>query len=314
MLNSQRLFLDAIRKYCANHGIQLEIRSAGWLVVMRRGTKQHLAFGYDLGLNSSVAHRIANDKSATAEVLQTCGIPCVPHAVFFSPQMNEVMAPQRSWAAMIAILKESPTGIVVKPNEGTSGNSVFKVSSEPELELAVHRIFSSSLSLAISPCLDIENEVRVVLMDQRPLVVYSKTRPAIVGDGKHSLLELALATTPAEMRSTVLSAMFGELDRATLDSIPPFGERRLLSWRHNLDKGAQPVLLDQGRTWEACVEIAARAANAIGMRFGSIDVIQVNGSWQILEINSGVMMEALGRLHPELVYAVYGAALDKLFD
>ena len=314
MLNSQRIFLDAIRKYCATHGIQTEIRSAGWLVVMRRGAKQHLAFGYDLGLNNSVAHRIANDKAATAEVLQTCGIPCVPHALFFGPQMSEFMPPQPSWQAMLAILKESPNGIVIKPNEGTSGHLVFKVSSEPELELAVHRIFSSSLNLAISPYLDIEDEVRVILMDHRPLVVYGKNRPAIVGDGMHSFLELALAATPAEMRSNTLSSMMADFDMAALDSIPPLGERRLLSWRHNLDKGAQPVLLEQGKIRDACVEIAARAANAIGIRFGSVDVVQVNGSWQILEINSGVMMEALGRLHPELVYTAYSAALDKIFD
>ena len=31
------------------------------------------------------------------------------------------------------------------------------------------------------------------------------------------------------------------------------------------------------------------------------------------QINSGVMMEALSKLHPELVYAAYGAALDKVF-
>ena len=314
MLNSPRLFLDAIRKYCATHGIQIEIRSAGWLVLMRRGTKQHLAFGYDLGLNSSVAHRIANDKAATAEVLQASGIACVPHAVFFTPQMNEVMPPQASWEAMIAILKENPNGVVVKPNEGTSGNFVFKVSTKPELELAAHRIFSSSPSLAISPWLDIEDEVRVVLMDDRPLVVYSKRRPAVIGDGVHSVLELALAATPAEMRSIVFSDMIDDLDSATLNSIPPAGERQVLSWRHNLDKGAQPVLLEEGQVRDACVELAAQAANAIGIRFSSIDVVKVNGAWKILEINSGVMMEALGRLHPELVYAAYGAALDKVFE
>ena len=216
MLNSQRTFVAALRKYCANHGVEVEIRSEGWLIVMRRAARRHFAFGYDLGLNSAVAHRIANDKAATSEVLQICGIPCVPHTLFLSPEMSEYVPPRRSWEAMIALLKENPDGIVVKPNEGTSGESVFKVLSVPELEVAAYKIFSSNLGLAISPYLDIASEVRVILIDDHPLVIYSKDRPSIIGDGKHSLLELALAAVPAELLSTVLSAMardFGSLDR-----------------------------------------------------------------------------------------------------
>ena len=314
MLNSQRTFVDAVKRYCADHGIGVEIRSQGWLIIMQRGPKRHLAFGYDLGLNSAVAHQIANDKAATAEVLQMCGVPCVPHTLFLSPQMNEYIPPQRSWEAMIALLREYPNGIVVKPNEGTSGDSVFKVSTEPELELAAHKIFSSSLSLAVSPYVDIEDEIRVVLLDQDPVVVYSKNRPAIVGDGKRSLLQLALDATPAELRSSVLRGMIGDLDRAALDAVPPLGQRRLLNWRHNLDSGAQPILLEQGDVRQACVEIAVRAAKAIGIRFGSIDVVRVDGALKILEINSGVMMEALSKQHPELVYDAYSAALDKVFS
>jgi glutathione synthase/RimK-type ligase-like ATP-grasp enzyme len=313
MLNSQRTFVDAVRRYCADHGIGVEIRSQGWLIVMQRGARRHLAFGYDLGLNSAVVHRIANDKAATAEVLQMCGVACVPHMLFLSPKMNEYIPPQRSWEAMLALLRENPDGIVVKPNEGTSGDSVFKVSTEPDLELAVHRIFSSSLGLAISPYVEIENEVRVVLLDHHPVVVYSKNRPAVTGDGRHSLLELALAATPVERRSTVLPGMLDDLDQAALDAIVPAGRRRVLNWRHNLDSGAEPELLEQGEVREACVEIAVQAAKAIGIRFGSIDIVQVDGALNILEINSGAMMEALSRQHPDLVYAAYSAALDKVF-
>jgi len=313
MLNSQRIFVDAIKKYCAAHGIGIEIRAQGWLIIMQRGARRHLAFGYDVGLNSAIAHRIANDKAATAEVLQACGVACVPHTLFLNPKMNEYIPPQRSWETMLALLRENPDGVVVKPNEGTSGDSVFKVSTEPDLELAVQRIFSSSLGLAVSPYLDIENEVRLVLIDDHPLVVYRKQRPTIVGDGKHSLLELALAATPAELRSTVLPALVENRDRAALDAVPLPGQRHVLSWRHNLDSGARPELLEQGKIREACIEIAVQAAKAIGIRFGSIDVIQVDGAWKILEINSGVMMEALGKQQPDLVYAAYSAALDKVF-
>ena len=199
------------------------------------------------------------------------------------------------------------------PNQGTSGQHVFRVSSKPKLELAVHKIFSLNLSLAISPYLEIEDEVRVVVIDQMPRVVYGKQRPSVIGDGRHSLLELALATVPAKRLSHVLRGMANDFDRAALDAVPPPGQSRAVNWRHNLDSGAEPVLLEHGETREACVALAVAAARAIGLRFGSVDVVRVGDDWRVLEINSGVMMEALGQAHPELVEATYNAALDKVF-
>lgn len=313
MLKSQRTFVEAVKRYCTDRGIAVEVRSQGWLVIMQRGARRHLALGYDVGLNSAVAHRIANDKAATAEVLEFYGVPCIAHTLFSNPTLSEYIPELRSWQAMLRLLKENPKGLVVKPNEGTSGDSVFKVFDETNLELAAHRIFSSNSSVAISPYVEIEDEVRVILIDDVPAVVYSKARPSIVGDGKHSLLELVLAVTPIEARSTVLPGLFDDLAKADLDAVVPPGQRRVLNWRHNLDSGAQPIVLEQGNIREACVPIAIEAAKAIGIRFGSIDVVQVNGRWQILEINSGVMMETLSELHPDLVYATYSAALDKVF-
>jgi glutathione synthase/RimK-type ligase-like ATP-grasp enzyme len=313
MLNSQRTFVSAVSRYCADHGIAVEVRSQGWLLVMQRGTERHLALGYDLGLNSSVTHRIANDKAATAEVLEYWGIPCVPHTLFLSPKLSEYVPPTGTWEAMLLHLKENPQGIVVKPNEGTGGNCVFKVLTKPKLELAVSEIFSSNRSLSISPYLEIDAEVRVILVDYVPIVVYSKNRPSIVGDGRRSVLELALATVPVEKLSTVLPDMVGDMDQAALDAIPPSGQRHFLNWRHNLGSGAQPGLLETGAERDACVQIAVEAAKSIELRFGSIDVVQTGGQWKILEINSGVMMEALSKLHPDLVYATYSVALNKIF-
>jgi glutathione synthase/RimK-type ligase-like ATP-grasp enzyme len=318
MLNSRRMFVDAVKKYCADHGITVESRSQGWLLILQRGPKRHFAFGYDLGLNSAIAHRIASDKAATAEILRFCGVPCVPHTLFLNPKLNEYVAPSQAsdsqpWETMLRLLRENPNGLVVKPNEGTSGELVFKVSSEQDLELAAHRIFSANASLVLSPWLDIENEVRVVLLDHHPLIVYNKIRPSVTGDGQHSLLELALAATPAEARATILSGMAGDLDRIALDRTLPAGQRQVLNWRHNLDSGAQPIVLEQGAMRDACVAMAVDAAKSIDIRFGSIDLVQADGTWQILEVNSGVMMEALSRLHPDLVYAAYSAALDKVF-
>jgi glutathione synthase/RimK-type ligase-like ATP-grasp enzyme len=265
-------------------------------------------------LNNAVAHRIANDKAATSEVLSLSGIACVPHSLILNPRLHDYVPPTGSWAAMLDLLAETPAGIVVKPNEGTSGRSVFLVNSKPKLELAVQRIFASHAGLAVSPYLKIDDEVRVVLLDEVPLVVYSKNRPSVIGDGKRSLLELAISATPAERRAAVLRGMTDDLTRHELDAIVPAGERRMPNWRHNLDAGSEPILLGQGDIRDTCIALAAKAASTIGIRFASVDVVSVGGRWLVLEINSGVMMESLSRFQPTLVQAAYEAALDKVFD
>lgn len=315
MSNGERVLVGAVKRYCATRGIEVETLSGGWLIAMKRGSKRRFAFGYDLGLNSAVAHRIANDKGAAADVLSICGIPHVPHTAFLSPKMYKYIAPSGAWTQMLDLLKQNPQGVVVKPNEGTGGIAVFRARSEPELEVAVNEIFSSEKSLAISPYLEIEDEIRVILIDYRPIVVFSKIRPSVVGDGERSVLELAIAAMPARQLSTILSGLAGETNKAALDEVPPAGQSRPLNWRHNLGTGAQAVVLelDDPRA-TVCIETAIAAARSIELRFGSVDVVRVDGSWKILEINSGVMMEALSRSHPELVESAYAAALDTIFN
>ena len=263
MPGSNRIFVDAITKYCARHGIACEVKSQGWLIVMERDGARRFALGYDLGLNSAIAHRIASDKAATSDILAMSGIPCIAHTQFSNPALADYVPASGLHEAMAALLRQHPQGIVVKPNEGTAGRLVFKVANEAELDHAAREIFASHLSLAISPYVEIDEEVRVVLIDDTPLVAYAKARGA--------------------------------------------------DWRHNLDLGARPVLLPPGEVREACVPLAVRAAQAIGIRFASVDVVRVADEWKVLEINSGVMMETLGQHHPEFVQAAYTAALDKLF-
>jgi glutathione synthase/RimK-type ligase-like ATP-grasp enzyme len=313
MTSPQRIFVEAVRRYGERHAITVDVRSDGWLIVMHEGVRRHLVFGYDVGLNSAVARGVANDKAATAEILAHSAVTCVPHTLFRNPRLDPHIPPEGSWRAMVDLLAHHPEGIVVKPNEGTSGRSVFLVSCRPQLELAVLDIFTTHASLAISPYLAIEDEVRVVVLDDIPLMVYAKNRPAVVGDGRQTLLDLAIAATPAAQRSLVLPDLVRGHTKSELDAIVPVGQRRILNWRHNLDAGAHPVLLEQGDARETCVRLAVKAARAIGLRFGSVDVVSAGGRWQVLEINAGVMMEQLAGFHPDLIDAAYAAALDKVF-
>jgi glutathione synthase/RimK-type ligase-like ATP-grasp enzyme len=309
MMNGRRLLVQSIERYCAERNIALDIRSDGWLLLLDRGNRRRLIFGYDLGLNSAVAHRIASDKSATAELLALSGIACVPHAFFPGPQPG----PRAPLAPMLKLLDAHPDGLVVKPNEGTSGRLVFRVTTREQIARAVDAIFASNMNLAIAPYLAIDDEIRVVLLDGAPLLAYAKQRAAVTGDGRQSLRELALAATPPARRVALIDHLLHETDAAGLDAIVPLGELRLLNWRHNLEFGAQPLLLEDGDTREICIGLAISAARAIGIRFASVDVVHAHARWQVLEVNSGVMMETLGQFYPEQVDAAYRAALDGLF-
>ncbi|PAY10048.1 RimK-like protein [Bradyrhizobium sp. UFLA03-84] len=309
VLISQRIFLETIKKYCLARSIAVEVRSGGWLVIMTKGNQRRLAIGYDIGLNSAVAHQVANDKSACAEVLASAGVPAVAHTLFLGNKLSKHIPGSDSFDAMRLLLDRHPHGLVVKPNEGTSGELVFHVTTPTQLETAVTRILAAHPSLAISPYVALDDEVRVVLLDALALIVYGKTRPMVVGDGIHSLRALAQATATTEQLKTLTE----DFDAAALDAIPPAGERRLLNWRHNLDAGAEPVLLTDAATRDACIALATKAAQAVGIRFASIDVVRADGAWKVLEVNSGVKMEALGRRDPALVEAAYSAALDAVF-
>ena len=257
MSNGERIFVTAVKKYCASHGIAVELKADGWLIAMTRGSQRRFTFGYDLGLNSAVAHRIANDKARHRMCSRFAASPAFRTPRFSVLRCTSSSCPSGAWTEMLDLLKQNPQGIVVKPNEGTGGMLVFKVRSEPELEVAAHEIFSSEKSLAISPYVEIEDEIRVILIDYRPIVVISKSRLSVTGDGKRSVLELAIATIPAGRLSAVLSGLAGDISKAALDDIPSAGRRQALNWRHNLGAGAQAVVLDQGEPRAAaCVEIA----------------------------------------------------------
>lgn len=297
----ERFFVGAVRDYGRRRGIDIDVRADGWLIAMRRGAQQHHALGYDIGLNSAIAHRLATDKSATADVLAHAGVRCIPHHLFIDPRI--VPRPGLR-EAMRELLAQAPHGLVLKPNDGTAGRLVIRATTERELDDAVARIFTASQALAISPFRDIAQEVRVILLGEAPMAAYRKERLRVTGDGVRTLRQLARAVAP--------DARLDEIAPEP-DAVVPAGETRLACWRHNLDAGATPVLLADGEDHAACVALARDAARAIGITFASIDIVCVDGAWAVLEINSGVMMESFGRRYPDIARATYDAALDRVF-
>jgi len=79
-----------------------------------------------------------------------------------------------------------------------------------------------------------------------------------------------------------------------LTSVPKSGETVALQWKHNLGQGARADLGVAPDVAERLRCVAVKTTAAIGMRFCSVDIIDVESEGlMVMEVNAGVMMDAL---------------------
>lgn len=303
--------VNIIEEICIEQGIACERFSYDWIFRLTKNGKTAHIFGYQFENNSATAQLICTDKCASSEILHSKGIPAVEHFFFISPDDLHYIGLEGNWPRMLDLLKKYGR-LVCKPNEGTGGIDVFQVSSAAELELAVNTVFSHSRSLALSPFYPIDQEYRVILLNDEVKLVFSKTIQSLIGDGQSSFRQLLLQQNPA-LLETVPTSEFGE---DLLNKISKSGEKIPLNWKHNLGQGAQPEVITDSTLVGQLSHLALQAARAVGVRFASVDIIRTGGEFKVLEINSGIMMESFARMNLQnyqLAKSIYQEALDSLF-
>ena len=154
-----------------------------------------------------------------------------------------------------------------------------------------------------------------MVLDGDVQLIYGKDRPTVTGDGVRSVRALIEAEVVAQ-RMTLTPEAWAALDCA-LGDVPKDGHVVPLQWKHNLGMGAKPRLYscDDPSLSEA-MTLAPAAMRALGARFGSVDIVQVDGQDLVLEVSAGVMLEHAVSWHPDgaaLAARIYGAALDRVF-
>ena len=242
MKNDDRVLLRSLERYAAARGLRLSVTSLGWIATLSSSAKRHHVFGYDLGLNSSSALRIANDKAATATLLQDAGLAAVPHRLFVHPELFPYVDVEGNWGDMLKAFHDFGEEVVVKDNEGTGGRHVYRATSLADLETAVTRTFEKCRALTLSPLRSITRETRVVMLDNIVFFAYAKERPWVKGDGRRTIRSLIDECVSAGTLAFTDDA-WAALD-CDLAHVPHSGEVVSLQWRHNLGMGATPELLD----------------------------------------------------------------------
>lgn len=300
-LNSERVLVRIVREVAARTGVAVEPLGHGWILRLTKGPRVRYVHGYTFDLNPAATHQIACDKAATSEVLAAIGIAHVPHELFLHPDMARYVRHDGNWSRLLALVQRLGGDVVIKDNAGTGGRGVYRCTSTIAVEHACLRLFDRCPALAVSPFVDAAEEVRFIILDGRCEAAYTKQRPSVTGDGRRTVLELlAERVTRAGMSGDIARFLTNiEPDSAAiLTRTPSTGQELLLNWRHNLGQGAGVAMLDVSAIatgpFAAAQALALRAAAGVGLVFGSVDVIINRAAVaQVLEINSGVMMEAL---------------------
>lgn len=173
MEGNNRQLVKIVKEICKEHKITFQGFSYDWILQLTANCRTMLIYGYKFPNNNAAIEQICNDKSALSDILSTHNIPHIPHCFFISPNNKEYIPSRGNWDKMQALLQQYGK-VVCKPNTGTGGHSVFKVSSRRDLEFATHEIFSKSRALSISPYRVIQAEYRIIIVNSNVGVIYEK--------------------------------------------------------------------------------------------------------------------------------------------
>lgn len=294
MSNKISNFAKLIMEICSEEKIKVTPISDYWAFLLEKDGKHQTIYGYQFSNNQAVNHSLCSDKSAASEILTYFGVPNVPHICCMSPQKPEYMSPSGNWSTVSDML-DTYGELVLKDNQGTCGELVFHVKNIREAEHATQLIFSKASSMAVSPYFEIENEYRIILMQNEIKLIYEKIRPHIVGDGTSTIASLIAKWQEENANSSISSSS----SKAEWSRILKEGEIYPLSWKHNLCQGACAKQITDTKLCEELSSLAKEAATALGISFASVDIIKTSLGYQILEVNSGVMMEYLAGEKPE---------------
>lgn len=303
-------YLQIIYKICEKHNISIREFDSTSVLRLIYNNEQHFIWSRRFDLNSAISSRLADNKYEMFKVLSSCGIPVVSCNKLFRVGTEEYINNYDSNFHICEKFLKQYKAIVIKPNNSYEGKNVFKCTSLKEIETALCTIDCSHKFMVVSPYIEAVHEYRTIFLHGTILLAYKKEMPYVIADGESTLLDLLVAQ----------SYSFDNIDcklYQELNQVYPVGKKIPLNWKFNLTQGARCQIVDEPNLYTRLSLIAAAAANAIGISFASVDILEDNdGNLNVLEINAGVAMDQFIQQTPlgrEIATSIYEKAILTMF-
>lgn len=311
-MNNQKPFYKIIDEICNEKEINQKMLSYGWIRELKKNDKNRNIIGYQFDLNPSVAYEIVSDKFATFEVLNENNIPMIPHKMIFNPESRSLYYNEQFLEEVFNLLKSNNNQVVIKANDSCKGKDVHFCSNEQEIKEVVLKLFEeNNATLSACPYIDIDYEYRLIYLYGEIIYAYKKKKPYVIGDGKQTIQQL--------IKEKFQNINLDICMNLNLNQIPEKGKEIIVSWKHNLNNGAEPVLIDEKDEFiDKIKEIAVKAGDAVNIKFASVDIaLTSNKEILVMEINGNVCMNKFTEIIPngyEIAKNIYSKAIDKMFE
>lgn len=266
-----------------------------------------------------ISVELASDKSATANLLESLGLP-VPQQRIISSENEAVRA-----------LNSIGAPVVVKPLDGNHGRGIsINLTTEEEVINAFHVAKEVSRRVIVESFLEGEDH-RMLVVNGKLVAVAKRVPGHVVGDGVKTITELVDIVNCDPRRGVGHEKVLTKLDLDyqanqilekkgyTVDTVLKAGEVCYLRDTANLSTGGTAIdLTDQVHPDNK--EMAERAIKAIGLDVGGVDFLIKDISQSYHDIGGGIceVNAAPGfRMHTHPTEGtprdVAGAVIDMLF-
>ncbi len=287
---------EIIEEICEEENIKLSLFQRKWLKILEKNDKTRYIVGYKFSLNNQGISNIMDDKGLFYDLLTYKKIPIITHHLIFNKYDKE---------EIINLFNEYNHKVIVKGNIGTCGKEVYKIEDENRLFEIIDKLLETQYSLSLCPYYDIVNEYRVIVLNNEVKLIYGKENAKVVGDGIHSLQELAI-----DFNSSYYSKHQWD------NYVPKKDEEIILDYRFNLSNGARVVEEIDKELEKNIKDLANLVIKETNPTFASIDIIKTSDNkLLVMEANSGIMMYNYLRQTNkyDLVKNIYKEAIELMF-
>ena len=280
-------FKKIIKEICDEENINYSVISKDWIIVLEKNNVTNIITGYKFGINNHALGELLDDKYATFELLSKKNIPIIEHNIIYGPGNNNQYAiGSNSEEYVKGLFYKYNQNVVLKINDGTCGANVLHIKNIDELVEQYKNLSKKYFSMSLCPYYDIENEYRAIVVNGKTELLYKKTKPVVIGDGKSTIRKLLINFNSEYFEENKV------LEDEVYSCILPENDVFEFDWRFNLAKGSK-ASFDISEVLKNDIEcLAEEISRKIGLGFGSIDIIKTtDNKLFVMEINSGVMME-----------------------